>query len=366
MSKDYYKILGVSRDASQAEIKKAFHKLAHKYHPDKSGGDSEKFKEINEAYAVLSDKEKRAQYDQFGTAGGPGFNGFSGKGGPWEGFDFNNFSNFDFSKGFDLGDIFGDIFEGFSERTRSRNYDQKERGIDVQIDIEISFLEMALGTKKKIQIYKNERCERCQGRGAEKESDIEKCSVCGGTGKTQRRINIGFGSIMQIVRCSSCKGTGFQIKKRCPDCAGAGVIKGRSELEITIPAGVENGSILRVEGKGEESRDGLSGDLFVKIHVTDHSYFKRVGKNIIIEKEISLTEALLGVSTKIATIFGEENLNIPPLTPNGAEIKIIGKGIAAGIQGGSGDEIVKIKIKMPRKLSGRARRLLDKLKEEGL
>jgi len=371
MAKDYYKILGVGKDASTEQLKKAYHKLAHKYHPDKSGGDAEKFKEITEAYAVLSDPKKRSAYDQFGTtANGRGPGGFSASGGPASGWDFRDFQGADFSqfgnfsRGFNFSDIFSDFFEGFSgsqgESTR------KERGSDIQVDMEIAFTEMALGTEKIISIYKLERCKKCKGKGAEKEEDLEKCSVCHGTGRVERKISIGFGSIAQIVTCHACRGRGFQVKRKCPKCHGSGVTKEKSAIKINVPPGIESGNILRLEGQGEESRDGISGDLFVRIRVSDHPFFKRSGSDIFIDKEISLTSALLGTDIKVPTLNGDEKINIPPLTPNGAEFRIKNKGIQMGRSGPKGDEVVKIKIKMPSRLSSRAKRLLDELKDEGL
>ncbi len=359
MAKDYYSILGVSKTASETEIKKAYHKLAHKYHPDKAGGDAEKFKEASEAYAVLSDKDKRSNYDQFGSAG-ENFSGFGNMN--WQDFSGGGYGNF---SDFNFGDIFGDIFEGFSGRTQSRNYDRRERGSDVQIDLEISFEEMALGTKKTVSLYKLKKCAKCGGRGAEKESDLEKCSFCGGTGKTERRINLGFGSIMQKSVCTHCQGAGFTIKNKCSNCHGAGVTKEKAEIEITIPAGVENGNILRLEGRGEESRDGISGDLFIKIHVREHSEFKRSGRNIILERELDLTDVIAGTEIRVPTLRGIKSLEIEAFTQNGDLIKMEGLGIAKGIQGEQGDQIVKIKVRRPRRLTERAKKLLEELKKEG-
>ncbi len=363
MSKDYYGVLGLSKNATPEEIKKAYHKLAHKYHPDKKGGDSEKFKEINEAYSVLSDSKKKATYDQFGSyqegASGPsGFGGadFSG---------FGNFSGFDFSQGIDLGDLFGDIFEGFGVR-RGGTSSRRERGSDIQIDLEISFFEMAQGVRKNVSVYKNERCQACKGKGAEKDEDVEKCSYCNGTGKMERRINTGFGSFAQVTPCSNCQGKGFQIKKKCSNCQGIGVAKRKTELNITIPAGVEEGSVLKLENMGAESRDGISGDLFVKIHVMPHSSFKRVGNDVFFEKEVSLTDALLGKTISVPTLEGEDKLEIPENTVNGELFRMKGRGIKAGISRTDGDEIVQVKIKMPKRLSSRAKRLLEELREEGM
>lgn len=368
MSKDYYNILGINKSATQTEIKKAYHKLAHKYHPDKGTGDAEKFKEISEAYSVLSDTKKRSAYDQFGVgANGAGPGGFSGFGG--QGADFSNFSNMNFGQGFDFSDIFSDFFEGFSGGSmggaREANTIRKERGADIQVDMEISFLEMARGTEKTVSLYKLQKCSQCRGKGAEKEEDLEKCHVCKGTGRVEKKINIGFGSISQIATCQTCRGRGFEVKKKCSKCHGLGVTKEKVEIKITVPPGVETGSILRVLGQGEESRDGVSGDLFVMIRVSNHPLFRRVENNIVCEKEINLTEALLGTKLKVPTLEEEHTLVIPPLTPNGARFRIRGKGIQVGRSGKIGDEIVRIRIKMPRRLSSKAKQLLDELKDEG-
>ncbi|MFH1182763.1 MAG: molecular chaperone DnaJ [Candidatus Moraniibacteriota bacterium] len=368
MAKDYYKILGVDKNATPEQLKKAYHKLAHQHHPDKSGGDAEKFKEITEAYAVLSDSKKRVAYDQFGTtANGAGPGGFDFRGFSGGGRDFSQYGNFDFSQGFNINEIFSDFFEGFSGQSgNGRETARKERGSDVQVDMEISFSEMARGTEKTISIYKLHRCKKCKGRGAEREEDLEKCSVCKGTGRVERKISIGFGSIAQIITCHACKGRGFQVKNKCSECHGTGVTKEKAEIKITVPAGVESGNILRMEGLGEESRDGIGGDLYVRIRVSEHPHFKRSGQDILYEKEINLTDALLGTKISVPTLNGKDNLNIPPLTPNGAEFRLRGEGIRMGRSAETGDEIVKIIIKMPRRLSSRARRLLDELKDEGL
>jgi len=361
MSKDYYSTLGISKTASSDEIKKAYHKLAHKHHPDKKGGDSEKFKEVNEAYSVLSDPKKKATYDQFGSyQEGSGPSGFSG--GNASG--FGNFSGFDFSEGIDLGDIFSEFFGGFPGSSRGGRV-RKERGADVQVDVEISFFEMAEGVKKDIFIFKKERCSRCKGKGAEKEDDLEECSHCQGTGKMERNINTGFGSFSQVTSCDHCQGKGFEVKKKCSACFGSGVTKERSEVRVTIPAGVEEGSLLKLENYGEQSRDGIHGDLFVRIHVMPHSSFKRSGNDLLLEKEISLSEALLGTTLRVETLNGMENLKIPENTTNGASFHLKGRGVKSGIQRIDGDEIVKIKIKMPSRISERAKRLLEELRDEG-
>jgi molecular chaperone DnaJ len=371
-NKDYYNILGVKKDATAAEIKKAYHKLAHQHHPDKKGGNAEKFKEITEAYSVLSDAKKRQAYDQFGVgangagAGGAGggFNGYR----DFSGFQQGDFSNFNFGQGFDFSNVFSDFFENFGGRGGSGGEAgvQKERGADIQVDMEISFAEMARGTEKTVSIYKLQRCHKCKGRGAERVEDLEKCHVCKGAGRVERKISIGFGSISQIITCQSCKGRGFEVKKKCSDCHGSGVTKEKVAIKITVPPGVETGNILRVEGQGEESRDGYGGDLFVRLRVSDHPFFKRSDSDIVFEKEITLSQALLGTKLDVPTLDGEQEVNIPPLTPDGARFRLKSRGIKMGRSSETGDEVIKIRIKMPRRLSSRARRLIDELKDEGL
>lgn len=382
-SKDYYKILGVDKDATPEQLKKAYHKLAHKHHPDKGGGDAEKFKEVTEAYSVLSDAKKRSAYDQFGVgANGTGPGGFEYSGGPFSGWDFRDFSSSggsafggDFGREFNINEIFSDFFKGYTSATGGSAFGggqnrkesvRRERGSDVQVDMEITFAEMARGTEKTIAIYKLHRCKICKGKGAEKEEDLEKCSVCRGTGRVERKISIGFGAIAQIVTCHTCKGRGFQVKRKCSNCHGAGVTKDKAEIKITVPPGLESGNILRLEGLGEESRDGVSGDLYVRIRVSDHPHFKRSGQDILYEEEVNLTDALLGTKITVPTLGDKEVLTVPPLTPNGAELRIKRAGIKMGRGGEVGDQIVKIIIKMPRRLSGRARQLRDELKDEGL
>jgi len=366
-NKDYYNILGVNKSATSAEIKKAYHKLAHRYHPDKKGGNVEKFKEITEAYSVLSDSKKRAAYDQFGVGangagpGGGGFGGFR----DFSGFQGADFGNINFGRGFDFSEVFSDFFQNFGGGRREAE-PPKERGADIQVDMEISFAEMARGTERTVSIYKLQRCHKCKGKGAEREEDLEKCHVCHGTGHVERKISIGFGSISQIITCGTCKGRGFEIKKKCSECHSAGVTKEKVDIKITVPGGVETGNILRVSGQGEESRDGVSGDLFVRLRVSDHPFFIRNGSDIVFEKEITLTQALLGTKIDVPTLEKEEEVNIPPLTPDGARFRLKGKGIRMGRSGGAGDEVIKVRIKMPRRLTGRAKRLIDELKDEGL
>jgi len=349
-----YETLGVSKDASSEEIKKAYRRLAHKYHPDKDGGDEKKFKEINEAYQILSDPKKKSAHDQFGSTGGTG--GFDPN--AFRNASYSNF-NFDFGKGFDFGDIFGNIFEGFGGRSSG-----KERGKDIQIDIEVEFEEMAKGTSKTVSVYKMEQCEECKGKGG-KEKDLEECTVCSGKGRVEKKINTPLGSFAQVVNCSNCQGRGFTVKKRCPECRGVGVKKEKSDIRITIPAGIEHGNILKIDGEGEESRDGVKGSLYVRIFIKPHHIFKRKGYDILYETEVGLVDTLLGTTIKVPTLDGEKEIKVPPKTTDRTEFRIPGEGIMQGIRGGRGDEVVKVRIKLPRRISSRAQKLLEALRKQG-
>ena len=300
MSKDYYKTLGVDKKANKDDIKKAFRNLAHKYHPDK-GGDAEKFKEINEAYSILSDENKRAQYDRFGSSG-PQFNG-GGAGGfnGFEGFDFSGFSG-GFAGGnssfeFDLGDIFGDFFGGGGTRGA-----RSKRGSDISVDLEISFEESVFGVEKEIILHKTSICDTCSGTGAQKGTSMETCNTCNGNG-TIREIKQSFlGQIQSTRTCDKCSGTGKIPKDKCKICSGNGVLKKQTTLKIKIPAGIENGEMLRLSGGGEAVSKGQSGDLYIKIYVKKHKIFRKEGLNLVMDMNIKVTDAILGNTIQIETL----------------------------------------------------------------
>jgi len=265
MKKDYYDILGVSKSASDDDIKKAYRRLAHQYHPDKSGGDEKKFKEVNEAYQVLSDKAKRQQYDQFGQtfeqagAGGQGFGGFDFSG--FQGFGGQGF-NFDFGEG-GFEDIFSDIFGG-STRTR-----RKARGRDIQVDVEISFSEMVSGATRTMNLYKNSVCERCGGEGGEPGTSLKTCSTCHGSGQVRKTSRSFFGSFSQVTTCSECQGSGSIFEKKCSQCGGDGKYKKEEQIEIKIPAGIADGQTISMEGQGEAGQRGARpGNLYVIVHIS--------------------------------------------------------------------------------------------------
>ena len=359
MGKDYYKTLGVDKKASPDDIKKAFRVLAHKHHPDKNGGDDKKFKEINEAYQTLSDKNKRAQYDQFGS-NGPQFNSAGGNPfGGAGGFDFNNFDFSQFQQGgnggfeFDLGDLFGGAFGG----SRSRG----KRGNDIETQIKITFKESVFGVEKKIVLNKTSQCKTCHGTGGKPGTKMHTCNVCNGQGRVGRVQRTILGNMQTVTECDNCFGSGKIPQEKCETCRGAGVVRDKEEITVKVPAGLNNGDTLRMEGFGEAVPHGASGDLFLHIAIESHPVFKRLGNDLIMPAEITLTEALLGKTLEIETLDGKEKLEIPEGTNNGDQLKIHGKGVATGRN--RGDLIVGIKVKMPKKLSRKAREIIEELKK---
>jgi molecular chaperone DnaJ len=367
--KDYYKILGVLKDASKDEIKKAYRALAHKHHPDK-GGEEKKFKEINEAYQVLGDDQKRAQYDQFGSAAfdGAGAGGPQGGYGPF-GFNFSGFNNAtdDGRFGFDgFEDIFESFFGGGGGAAAGQGRKSK-RGSDIMIEAELSFEEAALGTKRSVNLYSFKECPKCSGSGVEQGSKLVKCKACNGKGKTEKLRKTMFGTIAQYVVCETCSGTGEVPEKVCSECSGEGRKKETRTEEIKIPAGIENGHTIKFDGRGNAGPRGSSaGDLYVKVKVADHKLFERRGSDIYYDREISFTQAVLGDKIDIPTLYGDLKLQIPSGTPSGRLLKISGKG-AGKLHGvGHGDMYVRILIKTPKSVSKKAKKLLEELKEEGL
>lgn len=363
MSKNYYDILGVAKTASDDDIKKAFRKLAQQYHPDKKSGDEAKFKEVSEAYAVLSDKKKRAQYDQFGQyqAGGAG----PGFGGGFEGFDFSQFQNgfqggFSFNGAdFDLGDIFGEVFGG---RGGAR---AQARGRDISIDIELTFKESILGTERRVLIGKVGVCDVCEGSGAQKGSDMKTCSTCNGKGDIRETRNTFFGNFTSTRACPTCNGRGTVPEKPCTACAGAGVRKREEEIHIVVPAGVEDGEMIRMPGRGEVAPGGGAGDLYVKLHVRRDPALAREGNNLVTTISLKLTDALLGTELQVSTIDGKTTVSVPAGTSHGDTLRVRGEGVPYG-RGNRGDLVVRVTIDMPKKLSRAAKEHIEGLRREGL
>lgn len=359
MAKDYYNILGLEKDASKDDIKKAFRTLAHKYHPDKKGGDEAKFKEINEAYSILSDDTKRKQYDAFGGMGGGGFDprtaGFGGFNA--QGFDFSGFADAANGFSFDLGDIFGDMFGGARARTR--------RGRDISIDIEIDFKESVFGGMRDIVVKKANTCSHCKGSGGEPGSTMKTCTICTGKGKVTETRTSMFGTFSTVTTCTACTGRGEVPTERCKECKGAGVVKGEKTLRVAIPAGIEDGEMIRISGGGEAIQNGSAGDLYVKIRVKRHPKFVKDGFDLVMEMPVKLSEALLGAAKDIETLEETLPVDIPAGTRHGEEIIVRGKGVPAG-GGRRGALRIKVDIAMPKKLSTEQKETIEKLKSEGL
>ncbi len=343
--KDYYKVLGVSRSASSEEIKRAFRTLAHTHHPDKPGGDEAKFKEANEAYQILGDPEKRKKYDQFGSAAFEGFNGGNGS----SGFDFS-------STGFgDLGDIFGDLFgfSGASTRRRTR------KGEDIQVDMELTFLEAVFGVEKEVTLTKPAACERCGGVGADPGTHLKTCADCGGSGTRLTVQRTVLGNMQRRQTCETCQGAGQAPEKRCTACTGTGILRAKKTLVVGVPSGVEDGNVIRLRGEGEATRGGSPGDLFVRLHVADDARFGREGSTIFSEAPIGFTQAALGDTIGVPTVDGSVELTIPAGTQSGAEFRLRGKGVPT--RGKRGDHIVRIQVVTPKHLSRKEKELLHEL-----
>jgi molecular chaperone DnaJ len=356
MSKDYYKTLGVDKSATADEIKKAFRKTAHKHHPDKKDGDEAKFKEANEAYQVLSDEKKRSQYDQFGSTGP---NTFGGAGSQQAG----GFGGFDFSQaggaGFDFGDIdLGDIFGGFGGGRRSS---RKRKGADMQMRMDIDFVDAVFGVDKKINLDRKKTCTDCEGTGAETDSGMKTCGQCDGQGKIQTQM---MGIFATVTECPTCQGHGEVPKLQCKKCTGSGVTKDVDSIEFTIPAGIKHGDTLRITGRGEAIKNGPSGDLFVQILVKAHKSFKRNGMDLITELEIPISDAVLGAKPTLTLLDSSKiDIKVPAGTSHGTILRVSGKGIVTDRM--KGNLMVNVKIKVPKKLSKKAKEAMEVLQTEG-
>ena len=360
--RDYYDILGITKGASKEEIKKAFHKIAHKYHPDKSTGDAEKFKEASEAYSILSDEKKRAEYDAYGrvfsdgAGAGRGAGGFGGQSGN---FDFSQFQDaFQNGFGFDFGDVFSDFFAG-------QQGGQARRGRDVSIDLELTFKDSIFGVKRKVLLAKIAQCDTCRGTRAEPGTELETCKHCNGTGKVHETSNSFFGQITMQTACRHCQATGKIPKEKCHTCRGEGVYRKQEEVEIMVPAGIEGNEMIRLTGAGEATPGGNPGDLYVKVHVRPDPRFKKDGPNILTDLSVKLSDALLGAEYTIASLDGEEVISVPAGVAHDAPIYIKGRGVPNN-RGKRGDLIVRVKITLPQKLSRSAKTLIEKLREEGV
>ena len=357
--KDYYEILGVSKTATDAEIKSAFRKLAKKYHPDVSKEENaeEKFKECQEAYAVLSDPGKRKQYDQFGHAAFA--NGAGGAGG------FNGFSGFgDFG---DMSDIFEDILGGFGFSTRGssrRSANGPRRGNDVLYKMTIDFEEAVFGCKKDIKIDVTDTCDECKGKGG---FNSKTCSECRGSGTITREQRTMFGSFLSKTTCPNCEGTGTTFERKCTSCHGTGHIRKNKTITVTVPCGIDNENRLRISGKGEAGINGGNpGDLYIEFTVREHELFDRVDDDIYLTLPLTITEAVLGCKKDIPTVYGSVTLNIPAGTQNADKLRIKGKGIENVQTKKKGDMYIITKIIIPEKLTKEQKKLFEELNETSL
>ena len=355
--RDYYEVLGVSKNASEDEIKRAYKKLARKYHPDMNPGDKEaeeKFKEVNEANEVLSNPEKKAKYDQFGFAGvdpnyGAGQGGYGGAGG----FDFG-----------DLGDIFGSFFGGGFGGGGRRNPNAPQRGESIRASLSVEFTEAAFGCEKSITIDRFEQCPTCKGKGCAPGTTPEVCTQCHGTGTVTQAQRTPFGMMQSQTVCPKCRGKGQIIHQPCPDCRGAGAVRKRRTIQVNIPAGIDNGQTISLRGQGHSGKNGgPAGDLLITVMVRPHEIFRRDGTAVFCEAPITFTQAVLGGTLEIPTIDGKVKYDIPEGTQTGTVFRLRGKGIP-GLNGrGRGDQYVTVNIETPRNLNREQKEALKKFSE---
>ncbi len=366
MANNYYETLGVEKNASADEIKKAYRKLAHKYHPDKGVGNESKFKEVNEAYQVLSDNEKKSQYDQYGQTfedaqrngqGHPG-GGFGGAGGPFGagGFDFSGFGG-QGGVEFDLGDIFGDLFGGQRQRQERRT-----RGIDLEMPLTITFEEAVFGVKRSITLEKKDACKTCEGSGAKPGTKVVTCSVCHGQGQIRTQRRTVFGNVASSSICEKCEGSGQVPEDPCSTCKGTGIMRQQKTIEVQIPAGIDDGQRVRVTGEGELGyRGSKPGDLYLSIRVKQHKEFKRQNTDLFKDLPISFTQAALGTKIEVETLDGKIELKIPAGTQAGKILRVGGKGVPIINSTKRGDLFITIRVIIPHKLSKEESELLKKL-----
>ena len=354
--RDYYEVLGVSKGASDDEIKRAYRKLAKKYHPDMNPGDKEaeaKFKEVNEAYSILSDSEKRARYDQFGHAGVDPNYGAGGPGGGFGGFDMGDI---------DLGDIFGSFFGGgfggFGGSTSSRR-NGPQKGESLRASLTISFEEAAFGCEKEINLNRTEECEACHGSGAEPGTTAETCPDCRGTGVVRVQQRTGGFAFSSTAPCSRCRGTGKIIHTPCKACGGSGSVKKSKRVTVSIPAGIDDGQAISLRGQGNAGKNGgPAGDLIVAVHVKPHPQFHRDGTTVLYEQPVTFYQAVMGAELEIPTIDGKVKYNLPAGTQTGTTVRLRGKGIPELRGRGRGDQYVTVRVQVPTSLNGEQKEAL--------
>lgn len=355
--RDYYEVLGLKKGASEDEIKKAFRKMALKYHPDKNPGDKtaeEKFKEVNEAYSILSDPEKKKLYDQFGHAGVDPNSGFGGAGGGFGGFGGSYDDIFDM-----FGNMFGGGFGGFGSRAQ-RNGPRKGR--DLQKAMTITFEEAAFGVKKEIQVNKNVECSKCHGSGAAPGTQKQQCPKCGGSGQIHTTQRTPFGQFSNVQPCDRCGGTGEIIETPCPDCGGSGYIRKNVKIQVNIPAGVDNDSIIPLRGQGEPGvNGGPAGDLYIVISVKPHKLFKRKGSDLQLEIPISFEQAALGAEIVVPTLEEKIKYKVPAGTQPGTKFRIKGKGVPNVRNGRKGDLYIKVNLEVPTKLNAEQKKAVEEM-----
>ena len=364
MAKDYYKVLGVARNATKEEIKKAYRLLAHKFHPDK-GGSEARFKEVNEAYQILSDERKRAQFDQYGAVfeggggGGAGQAGFEWPGGFRADFGDGGFGD---AAGFDFSDIFEDFLGGGQRSRRGTS----ERGRDLRIAVEIPFEESIMGTKKGIDLARIARCSRCTGSGAEPGTKMKTCPTCQGKGNIQKTQRTFLGSFTSVSACPECLGAGKRPETPCSQCRGKGIEQKTEHLEVFIPRGMREGEVLKITGKGDASLTGKTpGDLYIEVHVLVHEMFRRQGDDIIMSLPVRLSQAILGDAVEVATLDGAIKLKIPEGTQAGDILRVRGRGAWGSSGYGRGDLLVEIKVEIPKRVSKNIKEIVQELKREG-
>lgn len=357
--RDYYEVLGVAKSASADEIKKAFRKLAVQFHPDKTGGDDTKFKEVNEAYEVLKDQQKRQRYDQFGHAG---VGGAAGGGNPFDGFDFGGAGgqnvHFDFGDG-GLGDIFGQFFGGGASAGQSA---RTRRGNDVETSVTLDFNEAVFGVEKKITLDMLDECSHCHGERAEPGHSMKTCETCKGSGQIPRIMNTMFGQIQQSVVCQTCEGRGRIPEKACSVCKGAGTERRKQSITLKIPAGIDDGATIRLRERGEAVAGGAKGDLYVHIRVKADKQFTREGDIILSEEQISMVDAALGTEIDVMTVDGKVRMKVPAGTQSGTDFKLSSHGVPHAGRDSRGPHIVSIVVETPTKLSKKQKDLLEQFR----
>jgi molecular chaperone DnaJ len=358
MSKrDYYEVLGVAKDASADEIKKAFRKAAVLHHPDKEGGDEAKFKEINEAYEILKDQQKRQRYDQFGHAGVGGNGGGASGGNPFGGGFGGQNVNFDFGDG-GLGDIFGQFFGGGGQQQRG-----PKRGRDIETNLTLTFEQAVFGVEEKLTLDMEDECEHCHGTTVEPGHSMKTCPTCKGAGQQTRVMNTIFGQIQQAVTCDTCKGTGKVPEKVCTVCRGKGTQRRKQTVVLKVPAGIDDGSTIRLKERGEAIGGGARGDLYVNVRVKAHKKFTREGDIILSEEHVDMVDAALGTEIDVETVDGKVRMKIPAGTQSGTDFKLSSHGVPHMRSSSRGAHIVSILVDTPTKLSKKQKALLEELRQ---